>query len=97
MYARSVTVHLDTGMWQELHEFGQEIASRTSGFPGLISWVLVADSETGLGTSFSLFEDEEAFLAENDRINDIVSDFGRFFTAPPSELLGHVVAGFDSK
>ena len=95
MYARSVTLHLNTGMWDELGEFGNEIANRISGFPGLISWVLVANPETGEGTSFSLFEDEEAFLAVNDKINEIVSDFGRFFTGAPSELLGEVVARLD--
>ena len=96
MYARSVTLHLNTEMWQELHQFGQEISDRISGLPGLISWVLVANSETGQGTSFSLFEDEKAFLAVNDKINEIVADFGGFFTEPPSEQLGHVVAQLDT-
>lgn len=96
MYARSVTLHLNTGMWDELHQFGDEISHRISGFPGLISWVLVANSETGEGTSFSLFDDEEAFLAVNDRINEIVSDFGRFFTAAPREQLGEVIAQLDT-
>ena len=97
MYARSVTLQLDTEMWDELHEFGAEISHRISGFPGLISWVLVANSETGEGTSFSLFEDERAFVAVNEKINDIVADFGRFFTGPPSEQLGEVVAQLDSE
>lgn len=96
MYARSVTLQLDTGMWAELEEFGQEISRRISGFPGLISWYLVADRETGKGTSFSLFGDEEAFQAVNDEINEIVADFGRFFTAAPIELLGEVVARLEA-
>lgn len=97
MFARSVTLHLNTEMWDELGEFGKEISDRISGFPGLVSWVLVADPETGQGTSFSLFEDEQAFLAVNDRINEIVADFGRFFTGPPSEQLGEVVAQLDAR
>ena len=63
----------------------------------LISWVLVGNSETGEGTSFSLFEDEKAFLAVNDKINEIVSDFGRFFTGPPVEQLGQVIAQLDTE
>jgi hypothetical protein len=96
MYARSVTLHIDTDKWDELHDFGEEISRRISGFPGLISWVLVANPETGDATSFSLFEDEKAFLAVNDRINEIVADFRRFFTDTPSELLGPVVAQLEA-
>ena len=71
MYARAVTLDLNIEMWDELGEFGASIKDRISGFPGLISWVLVANRETGKGTSFSLFEDEQAFLAVNDKINAI--------------------------
>lgn len=95
MYARAVTLQLNTEMWGELHQFGQEISRRISGFPGLLSWVLVANPETGQGTSFSLFENETAFLAANDKINAIVADFGRFFTGPPAEQLGQVIAQLD--
>ena len=97
MYARAVTLDLDAQMWDELVEFGTTIKDRISGFPGLISWVLVANRETGKGTSFSVFEDEDAFLTVNDQINEIVSDFGRFFTAPPVELLGDVLTHLDNE
>ena len=92
MFARSVTLHLDTNMWPQIREFALEVRRRLGEFPGLVSWSLVADSETGKATSYSVFDDEAAFLAVNDQINEIVSEFSRFFVAPPSELLGEVLA-----
>ncbi len=95
MYARTVTVDLNPEMWDEAVEFGNSVKDRIAGFPGLISWALIANRETGKGTSFTLFEDEEAFRSVNDQINQILSEFGRFFVAPPNEILGDVLVHID--
>lgn len=96
MFARSVTLHLDPELWPAIREFAAQVRDRLGGFPGLVSWALVADSETGNATSFSVFDDEAAFMAVNGQINEIVSEFSRFFTAPPKELLGEVLAALGS-
>lgn len=91
MYARTVTVDLNPEMWDEALEFGGSIKDRVAAFPGLKSWVLMANRETGRGTSFAVFESEESFRAVNDEVNGILSDFGRFFAGPPEEILGAVL------
>ena len=91
LYARTVTVDLNPDLWEETLAFGNSVRDQIAEFPGLKSWVLVANRETGKGTSFSVFESEEAFLSVNDEINQILSEFGQFFTAPPNEILGDVL------
>ena len=96
MYARTVTVDLDPEMWDEAVAFGNSIKDRIAAFPGLITWVLVANRDTGQGTSFSVFASEDAFREVNDDVNEILADFGRFFVAPPNELLGDVLVAVDN-
>ncbi len=96
MYARSVSLQLDTERWEETLVFAQSIKDRIAPFPGLRSWQLVANRETGGATSFSVFEDEESFLAVNDQINEIVSEFREYFAGPPSEILGEVIVNLDN-
>lgn len=91
MYARTVTVNLDSDRWEEILAFGASVKDQIAAFPGLTSWHLVADPATGAGTSFAVFESKDAFDAVNDEINGILADFGRFFTTPPKELLGDVL------
>ena len=91
MYARTVTVKLDTDRWDEAMSFGSSIKDQIAAFPGLRSWHLVADRTTGDGTSFAVFEDEDAFRSVNDDVNAILADFGQFFVSPPKELLGEVL------
>ena len=91
LYARTVTVDLNPELWEEALAFGNSVRDQIAGFPGLKSWMLVANRETGKGTSFTVFENEEAFRSVNDQINKILSDFGQFFTAPPNEILGDVL------
>lgn len=94
--ALCVTLDLNTERWDEMRGFVNSVKDPVAAFPGLISWVLVANRQTGRGTSFSVFENEEAFLSVNDQINRIVSDFGQFFVAPPDELLGDVLVHVDN-
>ena len=91
MYARTVTIKLNPEMWNEALEFGDSVKERIAGFPGLKSWVLMANQGTGECTSFAVFESEHAFKAVNDQINQILSEFGRFFVSPPNEILGDVL------
>ncbi len=95
MYARTVTVDLDRDRWEEVLAFGSSAKDQIATFPGLTSWHLVANRATGEGTSFAVFESEDAFDAVNDEVNDevneILADFGQFFTSPPRELLEDVL------
>jgi hypothetical protein len=91
MYARTVTFDFDTRRWEETLGFGESIRPQIATFPGLVSWVLVANNETGKGTSFSTFDSEDSFLDAKDRIDQILSDFSQFLTAPPHETLGQVL------
>jgi len=91
MYARTVTVDLDPDRWEEVLAFGSSVKDQIAAFPGLTSWHLVANRATGEGTSFAVFESEDAFDAVNDEVNAILADFGQFFTSPPRELLGDVL------
>ena len=56
MYARTVTVEIKPEMWDEAMDFGDSIKDQVAGFPGLQSWVLMANRDTGRGTSFSVIE-----------------------------------------
>lgn len=91
MFARTVTVDLNPEMWEEALDFGKSVKDQIAGFAGLKSWVLMANRETGQGTSFAVFESEDAFKAVNDQVNQILSDFGKFFAGPPNEILGDVL------
>ncbi len=97
MYVRSVTLAINPEMWDEAVEFGNAIRDQVAAFPGLQSWVLMANRDTGQGTSFAVFESEDAFRAVNDQVNQIVSEFKRFFAAPPAEILGDVIVHVDTK
>lgn len=91
MYARTVTVDLDVDRWEEILAFGASVKDQIAAFPGLTSWHLVANRTTGEGTSFAVFESQDAFDAVNSEVNAILADFGQFFTSPPRELLGDVL------
>lgn len=91
MYARTVTVELDTDRWEDAVAFGASVKARIAAFPGLTSWYLVANRTTGAATSFAVFESEEAFRSVNDEVNEILSEFGRFFVSAPNEILGDVM------
>ena len=75
MYARTVTFDLNTDMWEEALAFGASVTYQIAGFPGLRSWVLVGNRETGKGTSFAVFENKQAFEAVNGEINEILAGF----------------------
>ena len=92
MYARTVTFDLNTDMWEEALAFGASVTDQIAGFPGLRSWVLVGNRETGKGTSFAVFENKQAFEAVNGEINEILAGFAVYFTSAPSEQLGDVLA-----
>ncbi len=96
MYARTVTVDLNTDMWDEALEFGASVQDEIAAFPGLRSWVLVGSRETGKGTSFALFESKASFDAVNDDVNAILAEFATYFSSPPSETLGDVLAYVDN-
>ena len=91
MYARTVTIDLDPGRLAEALAFGESVKAQIAAFPGLMTWLLVVNGDTGQATSFSVFESEEAFRAVNDQVNGILSEFTRFFVSPPNEILGDVL------
>ena len=91
MFARTVTIDLDTELLDEAAAFGESVKDQIASFPGLLTWLLVVNRDTGQATSFSVFDSEEAFRAVNDQVNGILSDFGRFFVSPPNEILGDVL------
>ena len=91
MYARTVIVDLDPDRWDDALAFGLSVKNQIAAFPGLTSWHLVGNRSTGEGTSFAVFESEDAFRSVNDDVNAILADFGQFFTSPPRELLGDVL------
>jgi hypothetical protein len=96
MYARAVTVEINPEMWGEALEFGNAIKDEVASFPGLKSWVFMANRETGHGTSFAVFESEDTFRAANDQVNQILAEFRRFFVAAPNELLGDILVHVES-
>lgn len=96
MYARTVILQIDVDRWEEAMAFGSSIKDRIAAFPGLRAWTLTGDPETGVGTSFAVFDSREAFDAVNPQINEILSSFGEFFSGPPSETLGDVLISVDN-
>lgn len=96
MYARTVTVDLNTDMWDAMLAFGGSAEKQISAFPGLRSWTLVGNRETGKGTSFALFDSRAAFDAVNDRVNEILAEFRHYLASPPIEVLGEVLIHVDN-
>lgn len=96
MYARTVTVDMNTDLWQEMLACGASVEKEIAAFPGLRSWTLVGDRETGKGTSFAVFDSREAFDAVNHHVNQILAEFRQYLSAPPTELLGEVLVHVDN-
>lgn len=96
MYARTVTVDMSTDSWEDMLAFGAAAKEQIAAFPGLRSWTLVGDRETGEGTSFAVFDSREAFEAVNDQVNGILAELGQYLTSPPRETLGEVLVHVDN-
>jgi hypothetical protein len=92
MYARTVTFDIDKELWAEALAFGASVEEQIAAFPGLRSWTLVGNPDTGEGTSFAVFESKQHFDTVNDQVNQILAGFATYFASPPNEKLGDVLA-----
>jgi hypothetical protein len=94
MHTRLVTCTLKTERWNDIRSAVAGVVEQIEAIPGLRTWVLAADPETGTGFSTAVFESTAAFEAAEPRMNELLSGFGPYFEGPPSaetkELLAHV-------
>lgn len=97
MYARTVTVELKSELFDEVLAFGRSVQTRFEGLPGLVFWSFSANRETGRGTSYSVFETEEAFLSLKADIDQILSALGAYLASPPTEILAEVLLSVDNR
>lgn len=95
MKARVVTYALNPDMWDEALSTLDTIVGRIEAFPGLRSWVNVADRETGKGVAVAVFESGEALEAVTPQVNEMLAGFGQYMTSPPSIEIGDVIAHID--
>lgn len=96
MHARVVNYTLNPERWDEAVAALDTVVERLATFPGLRSWVNVANRETGKGTAIAAYETEETLAASAPQVQEILAGFGQYMTSAPSVETGDVVGHIDN-
>jgi hypothetical protein len=96
MYARVVTFNLKPDSWDDALDALDAITERIGAFPGLKSWTNIGNRETGKGLTVAVYESKDAMEAVTSQVDEILSGFGQYFSAPPTIDVGDVLAHIDN-